>query len=476
MQYDQKGNVLVIILAALGITIAAAIGAGWIAYQSYSLPPVNNEPQIAIENKNHSPENPDSEKPQSPDIAPAEEPAVIQEPIQIQPEESAVEFAEYSIANDSSPTVDASNQFAFELYNQYKDTNDNVFFSPYSISSALQMTYEGARGQTAEEMKSVFHFPKENQIRIGSFAKLYEQINPQNASYQLSTANALWAQKDYSFDQNYLKTVETYYHGKTTNLDFANQLEESRITINQWVSDRTAQKIPELFAPGSLDPLTRLVLTNAVYFRGKWATPFEKEATREKDFATLNGTKTKCQMMNKQKNYNYTETADYQVLELPYENSDLSMIAILPQDGKMASVENSLTAQNFATIKNVLKTELVNVSLPKFKFDTSYNMNEALSTMGMPAAFNPETADFSGMTGKCDLYIGLVIHKAYIDVYEEGTEAAAATGVAMIRATATPMAQPQPKIFNADHPFIFAITHNNTGAILFIGKVNDPNK
>ena len=181
-------------------------------------------------------------------------------------------------------------------------------------------------------------------------------------------------------------------------------------------------------------------------------------------------------MMNKQEDFSYAETADYQAIELPYKNSDLSMIAILPKTGKMSVMEQKLSGEQFTQIKNSMSSQLVDVYLPKFKFDTSYDMNNTLSAMGMPTAFDLANADFSGMDGTRNLYIGVVIHKAYVDVNEEGTEAAAATGVAGSLSMATPMERPQPKIFNADHPFIFAIVHNATGSILFMGKVNDPTK
>jgi serpin B len=217
-------------------------------------------------------------------------------------------------------------------------------------------------------------------------------------------------------------------------------------------------------------------LTNAVYFKGKWDSPFEKEATQQKDFTTAANSKVQCQMMNKQEDFSYAETADYQAIELPYKNSDLSMIAILPKTGKMSVMEQKLSGEQFTQIKNSMSSQLVDVYLPKFKFDTSYDMNNTLSAMGMPTAFDLANADFSGMDGTRNLYIGVVIHKAYVDVNEEGTEAAAATGVAGSLSMATPMERPQPKIFNADHPFIFAIVHNATGSILFMGKVNDPTK
>lgn len=464
MQTNQKGNALVIFILA----VAVILGGGYFAYRLYSpqavLAPVAQIP--ATGGSNHDTPNSDNPAPNTSEPNNAPIPATT--PAQ------AIEFKQYSPAKDSSATVDAANQFAFELYGQYKDASDNIFFSPYSISSALEMTYEGARGKTASEMQSVFHFFADPNVRIPSFEKLYSQINPQKATYQLSTANALWAQKDYPFDPNYTKTIETYYGGKTTNLDFKADTEGSRQTINSWVSSKTNSKIPELFAKGTLNEYTRMVLTNAVYFKGKWDSQFEKEATRQKDFTVQSGSKVKCSMMNKQSDLNYAETADYQAIELPYEKNDLSMIVILPKAGRMSAVENNLSTVKFSEIKKSLNSELVDLSLPKFKFDTSYDMNETLSTMGMPTAFDSNGADFSGMDGTKNLFIGLVVHKAYVDVNEEGTEATAATGVGM-KTTSIEMPQ-QPKIFNADHPFIFAIVHDFTGSILFLGKVNDPTK
>lgn len=458
-----KTNWLVILIIAF---IAAAVGASLIAY-------ISNTAFIATRTADFAPiKKPANQNPnQNPTLNPNQNPDVLP------PTNQPAVFKEYQ-PSDSAATVNAVNQFAFELYQQYKNTKDNVFFSPYSISSALQMTYEGARGQTAKEMQNVFHFLGDEKTRLGSFAALYNQINPQNASYQLSTANALWAQKDYPFWPDYLKIAETYYYGKAANLDFVGDTEGSRQTINQWVSSKTNNKIPELFARGTLDPTTRLVLTNAVYFKGKWDAPFGKDATQEKDFTTALSTKITVPMMNNQSHFNYTETSDYQAVELPYENNDLSMIVILPKTGRMAAVENNFLINDFLKIKQSMTSHLVDVSLPKFKFNTSYEMNKTLTQMGMSIAFNPDEADFTGMYNRAaaneNLYISLVVHKAYVDVNEEGTEAAAATGVGL---AATSISEsPRPIIFNADHPFIFAIVHQQTGTILFMGKVNDPTK
>lgn len=468
MKTNQEGNALIVVV----LMVAVVLVGGYLAYRSYA--PQNNAQAPVVQNPvlpNPAP-NPNISTPNTPEpnnpVVPTPAPAPA--PTSAKP---AV-FTQYKPASNASDTVNAANQFAFELYGQYKKTNGNVFFSPYSISSALEMTYEGARGKTASEMQSVFHFSADPSVRIPSFAKLYSQINPQNASYQLSTANALWAQKDYPFDPNYTKTIETYYGGKTTNVDFVGNTEDARQTINSWVSSKTADKIPELFVKGTLDQSTRLVLTNAVYFKGKWETPFQAGFTQQKDFTTMAQSTVQCSMMNNLDQYSYAETSDYQAIELPYEKNDLSMIVILPKPGKIGAVENNISIGTFSAIKKSLNSESVNVSLPKFKFDTVYNMNDSLSKMGMPTAFS-EAADFSGMTGNRDLYISLVVHKAYVDVNEEGTEAAAATGVVMDKQSVMIETQ-QPKIFNADHPFIFAIVHNATGSILFLGKINDPTK
>jgi len=307
-----KTNWLVVVIVAL---LAAATGAGLIAY-------ISNTAFIATQTADFAPikkpvnQNSNQNPEQNPNVLSAVNQPTV--------------FKEYQ-PGDFASTVNAVNQFASELYQQYKNTTDNVFFSPYSISSALQMTYEGARGQTAQEMQNVFHFSDDEKTRLSSFAALYNQINPKNVSYQLSTANALWAQKDYPFLPDYLKIAETYYHGKAANLDFIGNTEGSRQTINQWVSSKTNNKIPELFAQGTINPLTRLVLTNAVYFKGKWNTPFEKTLTQEKDFTTVSSAKVKVPMMNNQSDFLYTKTADYQAVELPYENNDLSMIIILPK-------------------------------------------------------------------------------------------------------------------------------------------------
>lgn len=367
--------------------------------------------------------------------------------------------------------VETNNQFAFELYSKYQSKAGNIFFSPYSISTALAMTYEGARGKTAEEMQSVFHFLADSAVRQQSFLGLYNELNKKDKKYQLNTANALWAQKDYSFLKDYFDVTEKYYGAKVTNLDFKTETEKSRTTINSWVEKQTNNKIKNLIPSGALDPLTRLVLTNAIYFKGTWLKQFDKKNTQDQDFKTDAGNNIKTPMMSltgKTANFNYMENDQIQLLELPYDGKDLSMMVILPKNNDLKSTEKSLNTKNLLEWQKNFKEERIDVYLPKFKFDAKYLMAKDLQEMGMPTAFDPNNADFSGMTGNKDLYITNVIHQAFVEVNEEGTEAAAATGVVMGVTSFRPVEQ---KIFRADHPFIFLIQNKTSGAILFLGRM-----
>jgi serpin B len=384
-------------------------------------------------------------------------------------------------AQDISSVVNANNQFAFELYSKYKSNDGNIFFSPYSISSAIAMTYEGAKGKTAEEIQSVFHFPKDDSLRSESFLTINDQINKKDKKYELRTANALWAQKDFKFLDDYFNLISQYYGGNVTNLDFSNETEQSRLTINNWVEKQTNNKIKDLIPTGILNPLTRLVLTNAIYFKGFWLKQFDKKDTKEEDFRISPDNKIRVQMMHlagKEAHFYYAETDELQILELSYEGNELSMLILLPKEDDLKAVEESLNSEKLSEWKSFLRGEEVNVYLPKFKFETKYFMAQDLKSMGMPTAFTlgidfGGEADFSGMTGNKRLNIDQVIHQAFVDVNEEGTEAAAATAVAM----GVMACMPEPiKIFKADHPFIFLIQDKETGNILFVGRVSDPTK
>jgi serpin B len=380
-----------------------------------------------------------------------------------------------SFADDQNATsegvlsvVNGSNQFAFDFYSQIKAGGGNIFFSPYSISVALAMTSEGARRKTAEEMQSVLHFPEDDTIRRSAFAWLYNNMNKEEKEYILSTANALWAHEDYEFLDEYFDLIEQYYMGKVTNLDFVNEAEKSRVTINTWVEEQTNGKIKDLIPKGKISDLTRLVLTNAIYFKGNWLKQFDAEKTKEQDFRVSPEQTVKAQMMSMTgETFNYTATQDLQVLELPYEGENLSMLILLPGEGGLDSVEESLTLENLVNWRNSLSEQEINIHIPKFKFETKYDMGDTLEEMGMPSAFNPDVADFSGMDGTKRLSIKFVIHQGFVEVNEKGTEAAAATAVGIGIESAPPS-------FYADHPFIFLIQDRESGNILFMGRVTDP--
>ncbi|MEM3026902.1 MAG: serpin family protein, partial [Thermoproteota archaeon] len=343
-------------------------------------------------------------------------------------------------ANDAGSTpqgiqgvVRANNQFAFKLYSELiKTESGNIFYSPYSVFSALAMTYEGARGETADEMKTVFSFPESNMLRP-NFAAIYNRINEAAKEYELRTGNALWVQKDFPFLEDYLKTVEDYYGGKAAILDFINEAEKSRETINTFIEEQTNHKIKDLIPPGVLDEYTRLVLTNAIYFKGDWKIAFNESLTSEEDFWVEPNRAVKVQMMHMRPNetirFNYADTGDVQIIELPYKGENVSMIIMLPKD--FEAFESSLTPEKLDEYKAEMKEDkLDEICLPKFELETKYFMQQTLSALGMPTAFSGK-ADFSGMTGGRDLFISEVIHQAYVKVDEKGTEAAAATAVIM---------------------------------------------
>ncbi len=381
--------------------------------------------------------------------------------------------------------VDANNQFALEFYDEINKQGENVFFSPYSISAALAMTYEGANGQTADEMKSVFHFPENNVLRP-NFAAIYNDINQIDKQYQLNTGNALWVQQDYPFLEDYISKVENYYGGKAANVDFVKETEKSRQTINSFIEEQTNDKIKDLIQPGALNAMTRMVLTNAVYFKGTWEWEFDKSDTRDQDFkiSADNIVKTPMMYMDPDKaTFNYADIDKLQILELPYKGEDISMLVLLPKQGDDYDFETGevitsdytledieLSSEKLEEYKSKMKeTGLDAIYLPKFEFDTKYFMKDTLTSLGMPTAFIGGSADFSGMDGTKNLFIDKIIHQAFVKVDEEGTEAAAATAVIMEKMAAMPR-----NIFKADHPFIFIIQERETGNILFMGGVVDP--
>ncbi|MGA2171774.1 MAG: serpin family protein [Sedimentisphaerales bacterium] len=370
--------------------------------------------------------------------------------------------------------VGGNNKFALELYGNLQSREGNLFLSPYSISTALAIAQAGARGATEQQMAKTLNFPTTlgNEQFHKEFGAIIGQLNQAGAKggFELVVANAMWGQKDYKFLPEFLTLVRTNYEGDLQQVDFAKQTEAARKTINDWVENKTKDKIKELIKPGTLDSMTRLVLTNAIYFKGKWATPFKPEQTQEAPFTLLSGEKVNVPMMHQTAHFGYMETDTIQVLELPYVNNDLSMVILLPKkpDG-VNELEKGLTSETITGWLAGLRKREVQVYVPRFKLTSEFSLAETLSAMGMPDAFSTK-ADFSGITGNRDLFISAVVHKAYVEVNEEGTEAAAATGVAM-KLTAV---APPPPVFRADHPFVFLIRDNQTGSILFLGRTANP--
>lgn len=369
----------------------------------------------------------------------------------------------------------ANNQFALELFRSVSSnanaTGKNIFLSPFSVSTALAMTYAGSRGKTQSQMATVLHFTLPPEQLHAGFADLLARTNPQSKHYQLNTANALWGQQGYRFEPDFLSVVTKSYGGGLQNVDFKERRPQAVRKINEWVENRTNQKIKNLVHQDDVSALTRLVLTNAIYFKGDWDSKFSKDATRPGPFKLASGNLVNVPMMNLSASFPFAEsqTDGLKTIELPYAGGDLAMLVLLPAEG-MEKLEASLTLVKLKELRATLRPQKVEVSLPKFKFETRYQLGSLLSAMGMPDAFSEERADFSGMTGAKTLHISRVIHQAMIDVNEEGSEAAAATAVVM---QGKSIAAHRP-VFHADHPFLFLIIHMPTESILFVGRVADP--
>jgi serpin B len=363
------------------------------------------------------------------------------------------------------------NDFSFNIYKQLGiESDDNVFFSPYSIFVALAMTYEGARGDTSEQMKKVLGFEQNDEVSLCSFGRIYNLLNIE-AKYTLNTANALWKEKDYPFLEEYLNFINNYYMGEATNVDFSKPDKAAEI-INLWVEENTGGKIQDMLSSGDISPSTVLILSNAIYFKGLWMKKFDVENTVDRDFEFNIGEKIQVPTMvltDSEVLFNYTETEDLQILELPYKGDDVSMVIILPKENDLTSVEQKLNKENLSSWIESMHPTYLDVYLPKFTFKTEYNLKNILIDMGLDIAFS-SNADFSGMNGFGGIYIEKVLHKAFVEVNEEGAEAAGATTVHILK---TAMPEP-PKVFDADHPFLFLIQHKETGAIIFMGSIVKP--
>lgn len=372
----------------------------------------------------------------------------------------------------ADPIPAGMNQFATKAYGELARQSGNIIFSPFNIATALSMALAGAHGRTAAEMTAVLHQSGDSSYHSTLAALVGELIKTSNNSGdELAIANGLWVQKDLPIQSAFQRIIRDQYGAPLTPLDFQRDANGARVRINSWTSDHTKGKIPDLFGPGSLDAQTRLVLTSAIYFYGKWAVPFEPQTTAPGPFKLQGGKTAEARFMHQTHSFDYGETASLQILEMQYADQRLAFDVLLPKaaDG-LAEVEKSLTAANLDSWLKTLRDARVQVFLPKFRSEAKYELADVLAGMGMPDAFKA-SADFSGIDGRRDLLISKVVHKAFVDVSEKGTEAAAATGLKMMPTAVRPL---QNVVFRADHPFVFLIRDIKSGVVLFAGRLVRP--
>ncbi len=381
--------------------------------------------------------------------------------------------ADVLVNNDDSITDKSEKKdFVFTFYSEITKENEksNIFFSPLSISTAFSMAYEGAGENTASEMQQVFGFESDDAKRQKAISDNLSRFNHKDDWYNLQVANALWVKDGYAIKQDYLDAAKTHYSSIVENVDFVT--DDGIDRINNWVKQKTEDKIQDILAPGSTDELTRMVITNAVYFKGKWSSEFNPKNTSEKQFWTDKDSSTMISMMKQPVGiYNYAKTENLQALEINYLGGDISMVVLLPKDRDgIQSLEQSMDKKKFDAVKDGMARQPLTVQIPKFEFETEYNLISPLQSLGLHEAFDRNSANFQGITDE-QVYLDKAAHKAFVNVNEKGTEAAAITAL-VARATSGP---PEPVAeFVADHPFMFVIQEKKTGEILFIGRLVNP--
>ena len=389
---------------------------------------------------------------------------------------------------DLGKLVTGNTAFAFDLYQSLSQESGNLFFSPYSVSLALAMTYAGARSTTEEQMVETLHFTTLGQDRLHpafnalaielagwgeDSASKQETEEEKKDRFQLHIANALWGQDGYGFLPAFLDVLAENYGAGVQTADFIDAPERARMMINRWVSDETEERIEDLLPPGSITPLTRLVLTNAIYFNATWKYRFDERSTYDCLFTLLDGSRVTVSMMEQIKRFKYVEEKEYQAVELPYVGDELSMVVLLPTADRFEKFSQELNAEQVRDIMNSMKdTGDIHLYMPKFEYTSEFNLKATLADLGMPDAFVFGTADFSGMDASRELFIGDVFHKAFVSVDEAGTEATAATAVVVDWYCVSP----PPIRVSIDRPFIFLIRDIGTGTILFMGQVMDPSR
>jgi serpin B len=374
---------------------------------------------------------------------------------------------------EMSELVAGNSAFAFDLYRTLcQEEEGNLFYSPYSISSALAMTYGGARGETERQMAATMHYALPQERLHPAFNALDVALTGQGKdTFQLHIANAIWGQAGYEFLPAYLDLLAENYGAGLRTLDFARKPGAARQTINDWVSEQTEEKIQDLIPEGMLGAMVRLVLTNAIYFKGKWVFPFEEGDTRDDPFTLLDGDKVTVDMMYQENSFAYAEGDGYQAVQLPYRDSSMAMLFVLPDIDRFQEFEAALSSDFVDAVTEDLASETVRLWVPKYSFESAFSLVKTLQQMRMPAAFDA-SADFSGMTGNRDLYISNVVHKAFVAVDEEGTEAAAATAVVVVEKEGGGALEYV--VMRLDHPFLFLIRDVRSGTVLFVGRVLNP--
>ncbi|MCK4719340.1 serpin family protein [bacterium] len=395
-------------------------------------------------------------------------------------------FAASDKTRDQSPAVpeseldalaDGNTEFACDLYRELKSGDGNIFFSPFSISQALAMTWIGARGNTETQIADTMHFtlpqnklhPAFNKLDIELQSRGEGAMGKDSEPFRLNIANSTWGQDGWSWLPAFLDTLAVNYGAGMRLVDFMTRPDECRIIINDWVEDRTEGRIIDLLPEGIITPDTTLVLVNAIYFNAAWFEPFEEENTYTGAFTLLDHSEIHVPLMEQGRSHRYSDGDGFKAVEIMYDGRELSMLILLPEIDRFDEIESNLDAAMINGIIDDLGERHVSLILPKFEFDSKFSLKDTLYDMGMTDAFEGGAADFSGMDGSRMLFISEVLHKAFVSVDEAGTEAAAATAVIMPRESI-----PEPAEFHADHPFIFFIRDNLTGAILFIGRVLDP--
>ena len=378
--------------------------------------------------------------------------------------------------------VSGNSAFAFDLYQVLRAQDGNLFYSPHSICQALAMTYAGANGQTASQMADTLRFslpqgrfhPAFNALDQELASRSTDPLGGEGEGFRLNIVNAVWGQHDHEFREAFLDVLAESYGAGVRPTDFRGAPEESRTAINDWVAESTEDRIRDLIPPGIITPLTRMVLTNAIYFNAPWSFPFSEANTRQRPFHLLDGSSVSVPMMRTDEDFGYAAGDGYQAVDLPYAGNELSMTVIIPDRGRFREFQDSLDAALVDRIIAGLGFRRVTLELPKFEFESQFLLGDTLNFMGMSDAFDSSSSDFSAMDGRSCLagdpeclYIREVIHKAFVSVDEAGTEAAAATGV-VIKVASAPSDQVSVTV---DRPFIFLIWDRETGAILFVGRV-----